>query len=234
MNTTSHEKRALIIGASRGIGLGLVCKYLDLGWSVVATERQPSATTDLGQLTAENAERLSTLALDINHPEQLNATTAALQNQYFDLLFVVAGITDDPSQLASQISNDEFQHVFVTNALSPIRVLEALLPKVTADGTVAVMSSALGSIAGNIDGGYETYRASKAALNSLLRSFAARQKDARTYIAMMPGWVQTDMGGPDAPVTIQQSVDGMTNTLASHDKAGGSLFIDFQGNVIAW
>lgn len=234
MSTTSNEKRALIIGASRGIGLGLVDKYLGLGWSVVATERQPSATTVLGKLAAENAERLSTLALDINLAEQLTATTAALQNQQFDLLFVVAGVTDDPAQLASQISNEEFQHVFITNALSPIRALEALLPQVTADGTVAVMSSALGSVAGNTDGGYETYRASKAALNSLLRSFAARQKDARTYIAMMPGWVQTDMGGPNAPVTVQQSVDGMTHSLASHDKAGGSLFIDFEDNVIVW
>ena len=234
MSTSPSEKTALIIGASRGIGLGLVRKYLDLGWNVVATERQPGATTALGQLAAANPRHLKTLAVDINVPAHLSAAANALKDQSFDLLFVVAGVTDDPSQLASQISNEEFQHVFVTNALSPIRALETLLPQVTANGPVAVMSSALGSIAGNTDGGYETYRASKAALNSLLRSFAARQKDARTYIAMMPGWVQTDMGGPDAPVTVQDSVDGMAQTLASHEGAGSSVFVDFENNVIAW
>lgn len=234
MSTSTREKHALIIGASRGIGLGLVRKYLDLGWNVVATERQPNATSALGKLAVENPQRLKTLAVDINVPAHLSAAASELKSQSFDLLFVVAGVTDDPSQLASQISNEEFQHVFVTNALSPIRALETLLPQVTANGTVAVMSSALGSIAGNTDGGYETYRASKAALNSLLRSFAARQKDARTYIAMMPGWVQTDMGGPDAPVTVQASVDGMAQTLASHEDAASSVFVDFENNVIAW
>lgn len=234
MSTSTNEKYALIIGASRGIGLGLVRKYLNLGWKVVATERHPSATSALGQLAEQHPEQLQTLAVDINVPEHLNAAAHALLNQHFDLLFVVAGVSDNPAQLASQISNEEFQHVFVTNALSPIRALEILLPNVTSSGTVAVMSSALGSIADNTDGGYETYRASKAALNSLLRSFAARQKDARTYIAMMPGWVQTDMGGPDAPVTVQASVDGMAQTLANHEGAGGSMFVDFENNVIAW
>lgn len=177
---------------------------------------------------------MQVLPVDINNLEQVKHAATTLQGERIDLLFVIAGISDDPKQLASRISGAEFQHVFVTNALSPIRTFDIRLLLVAANGTASVMSSALGSIVSNIDGGFETYRASKAALNSLLRSFAARQQDQRTYDAMMPGWVQTDMGGPDAQVTVQDSVEGMTQALVAHAGQGGTLLIDYQDNVISW
>lgn len=234
MTTADKQKHALILGASRGLGLGLVQKYLEQGWKVLATERAPGPDTRLGQLAEKSSQALRVEQLDINDQKQIEQLAEKLKGASFDLLFVVAGVSDDPQQLSSQISNDEFAHLMLTNALSPMRALEAFSANVPAEGVVAVMSSALGSVSTNTEGGYESYRASKAALNSLLRSFSARKKDERTYIAMMPGWVRTDMGGPDAPVEIEDSTDGMAKTIAARQGNAGVFFIDFQGNEIAW
>lgn len=234
MTTAANQKRALILGASRGLGLGLVQHYLDLGWNITATERSPASATALGQLAVKASDALQVEQLDINAPAQLQQLVERVQGQKYDLLFVVAGVSDDPQQLCSQITNEEFSHLMLTNALSPMRALEALTDTVTEDGVVAVMSSALGSVSNNTDGGYESYRSSKAALNSLFRSFSARKKDARTYIAMMPGWVRTDMGGPDAPVEVGESTAGMAKAIASRQGKAGVHFIDYQDQDIAW
>ena len=101
------------------------------------------------------------------------------------------------------------------------------------DGAIVAMTSVLGSVAGNTSGGYEVYRASKAALNTLLRSYAARHGD-RAVIAMHPGWVQTDMGGPGAPVTVDQSARGMVDVIAARSGQPGCVFLDYQGNTIGW
>jgi len=147
---------------------------------------------------------------------------------------VVAGVSDDPSQTIGQISTDEFTRVMVTNALSPLRAIETLAPLVRPNGSIAVLSSALGSISGNTDGGYETYRASKAALNMLLRSYAARVKNGRSILALMPGWVKTDMGGPDAQVEVADSASGLADTIARHEGQPGLVFVDYQDKVIPW
>ncbi|MCP2092060.1 UNVERIFIED_ORG: NAD(P)-dependent dehydrogenase (short-subunit alcohol dehydrogenase family) [Paraburkholderia sediminicola] len=96
------------------------------------------------------------------------------------------------------------------------------------------MSTALGSISNNTDGGYETYRASKVALNMLLRSFVARAGGQRSFLALMPGWVKTDMGGPEALVEVSDSVRGLADVIAQHAGKQGLLFVDYQGNTIHW
>lgn len=234
MTTTKQDRTVLLLGASRGIGLGLVNQYLTEGWRVIATQRSSTASSALAKLAAGTDGALTVLSADINRPANISALSQHLADVTLDLLFVVAGVSDDPNQTIGQISTEEFTHLMITNALSPMRALEQLAQHVRPDGTLAVMTSALGSIAGNTTGGYESYRASKAALNMLLRSYAARAGGKRSILAMMPGWVKTDMGGPDALVEVSESSAGLADTIAKHAGEPGLVFVDYQDNTIAW
>jgi NAD(P)-dependent dehydrogenase (short-subunit alcohol dehydrogenase family) len=230
---TITKPSILIIGASRGIGLGLVGEYLSRGWNVIATERHPSSTSTLGQLAQNSAGSLRIEAIDINLPEQIVALFKRLQEEEFDALFVNAGVIDR-SQSIAQISTEAFNHLMLTNVLSPLRTIEALANLVKPQGTISVMSSLMGSISENTTGGAEAYRASKAALNSLLRSYEVRVNNQQTLLALHPGWVKTEMGGPDAPVEIEQSVKGLADTIEQRSGKSGLVFVDFQNQQIAW
>ena len=175
MTNIKSLKQALIVGASRGLGLGLVQELLSRGWSVRATERGTAVRSALGNLVAGSQGRLQVMKADVNVPADVARLSSELTGVELDLLFINAGVSDDPKQTAAQISTNEFQHLMLTNALSPIRAIEALSSAVKPHGTIAAMSSALASISSNTDGGYEVYRASKAALNTLMRSYAARK-----------------------------------------------------------
>ena len=132
------------------------------------------------------------------------------------------------------MSTDTFVRLMVTNALSPMRVVEALQDLVAPNGTIAAMSSGQGSVANNDKGGFEVYRASKSALNQLMRSFAARHAgDPRTLLLMAPGWVQTDLGAA-APLTIGQSIPGVADTIEAQAAKGGLQYLDYQGQTVCW
>ena len=123
----------------------------------------------------------------------------------------------------------------VTNALSPMRVLEVFEGLVSPTGTIGVMSSGLGSIADNEDGDWEVYRASKASLNTLMRSFAARQSTGRrSLVIIAPGWVQTDMGGPQASLTVEESIPRVVNTIAAQVGKPGLRYLDYRGQTVRW
>lgn len=189
--------RVLLIGASRGLGLALAQEWVDDGRHVVATVRG-SDRTGLHEF-AEGRERLEIESIDITEPTQIAALRDRLVGRTFDLLFVNAGVTAQPETTVARTSTEDFTRVMVTNALSPLRVIEALDDLVEPDGTIGVMSSGQGSVANNERGGHEVYRGSKAALNTFMRSYAARHaEESRTLVLMAPGWVSTDLGGPDA------------------------------------
>ena len=223
----------LIVGASRGIGLGLVREYLSRGWRVIATERKPSPDSALGVLAKASDGALSVEAIDINVPTQIDALATRLQGTQLDVLFVNAGIIT-PEQPIAQIETEAFTHLMLTNVLSPLRVIEALASLVKPKGTIAAMSSAMASISENTTGGAEAYRASKAALNALLRGYTLRAGEERTVLALHPGWVRTEMGGPDAPVEVEQSVKGLADTIAARSGVPGLLFVDYQNMPHAW
>lgn len=223
----------LIVGASRGIGLGLVREYLLRGWRVIATERKPSPDSALGVLAKASDGALSVEAIDINVPTQIDALATRLQDTQLDVLFVNAGIIT-PEQPIAQIETETFTHLMLTNVLSPLRVIEALASLVKPKGTIAAMSSAMASISENTTGGAEAYRASKAALNALLRGYTLRAGEERTVLALHPGWVRTEMGGPDAPVEVEQSVKGLADTIAARSGVPGLLFVDYQNMPHAW
>ncbi|NUH40145.1 SDR family NAD(P)-dependent oxidoreductase [Streptomyces samsunensis] len=232
--TAIGGKTALIIGASRGLGHALAAEYLDRGWQVTATVRGGGRTalhdladTARGHLVVEN--------VDITVPDQVAALRDRLARSVFDLLFINAGVTNRPEETAADVPTDTFVHLMVTNALSPVRVVERLRDLVAPNGTIAVMSSGQGSIANNDRGGFEIYRASKAALNQMMRSYAARHADdPRTLLLMAPGWVKTDLGGPGARLTIDQSIPGVVDTVEAHATEGGLHYLDYQGQIVRW
>ena len=223
----------LIVGASRGLGLGLAREYLHRGAQVTATVRG-DARTGLHDLAEGAPGQVEIERLDIDDAAQIAALRERLSARHFDLLFVNAGIANDPGETAAAVSTEDFARVMRTNALAPMRVIEAFQGQVSETGVIAVMSSGLGSVAGNETGGWEVYRASKAALNTLLRSHAVRGKGARIFLAIAPGWVRTDMGGPDAPLDVQTSMRGVADTIAAQQGKPGVRFLDHTGKTVAW
>ena len=232
MPPPSSDKTLLLIGASRGLGFALSAEYLKRGWRVVATERD-GATSKLHDLVRAAEGRLEIENVDIVYPDQVAALRARLASRKFGLLFVNAGVGG--REMIADVSTDEFMRVIVTNALSPMRVVEILQDLVLPTGTIGIMSSGQGSITNNENGNYEVYRASKAALNMLMRSFAARHADdPRTLLLMAPGWVRTDLGGPNAPFSIEETIPKVVDVLLSQQGKPGLQFLDREGRTVPW
>ena len=228
------QKKILIIGASRGLGFGLVKQYLSLGYEVIATERKADLNTPLRKLAADFKDALTIETLEINDYEQIKSLHKKLIGKSLDILFINAGVCDDKTKPIGLITTDEFNWVMQTNALGPMRVVETFADLVIKNGTIGVMTSGLGSISSNSSGGYELYRASKAALNMLMKSYAVRANPSHSLIAMMPGWVKTDMGGAGAPLDVETSVKGIATTIASLEGTSGLKFVDYQNRNINW
>lgn len=230
----SSNKKLLLVGASRGLGFALAQEYLKRGWEVVATERG-SRPSGLHELAQTQDGRLEIEHVDINHPDQVSALRARLAARKFDMLFVNAGVTTASHETAAEVSTDEFVRVMVTNALSPVRVIEALQDVVHPGGTIGIMSSGRGSLTNNENGYEDVYRGSKAALNMFMRSFAARHADVpRTLLLMAPGWVRTDMGGPDARLGIADSIPNLADTMDAQAGNPGLHYLDYLGRQIPW
>jgi NAD(P)-dependent dehydrogenase (short-subunit alcohol dehydrogenase family) len=228
------DKKLLLIGASRGLGFALVEEYLQRGWHVVATERVGTASK-LHDLLRAAGDRLEIETVDVIYPDQVAGLRARLASRRFDMLFVNAGVKNDDRETIADVSTDEFIRVMITNALSPMRVVETLQDLVLPSGTIGIMSSGQGSIANNENGHYEVYRGSKAALNMFMRSFAARHAgDPRTLLLMAPGWVRTDMGGPQARLSIEESIPNLANTMDAQAGKAGLQYLDYQGRQVPW
>lgn len=234
MQTRSAQKTVLLVGASRGLGFAMVEAYLKRGCKVIATGRDSSRDKLLRM--AENFPTLLEVeTVDITIPGQVGELHARLCDRRIDLLFVNAGVKNADRETIADVSTDEFVRVMVTNALSPMRVVETFQDLVPATGTIGVMSSGQGSLTNNTNGNYEVYRGSKAALNMFMRSFAARHRDdPRTLLLMAPGWVRTDMGGPEARLSIEESIPALVNTIEACEGRSGLHYLDYLGRVVPW
>lgn len=224
----------LLIGASRGLGHAMAGEFLKQGWNVVGTVRGPG--TLLHDLQREHPGRVTIEMLDIVKPDEIASLRERLAGRSFDMLFVNAGTTNqDPTQTIGEVSTQDFIDLMITNALSPMRVIESLAALVPATGLIGVMSSGQGSIANNEVGQRELYRGTKAALNMFMRSFAAREASRpRAMAVMAPGWVRTDLGGPDARLTIDESIPRLVEVLLAKRARPGLEYLDYLGRTVPW
>ncbi|MGW4894732.1 SDR family NAD(P)-dependent oxidoreductase [Kitasatospora sp. NPDC004240] len=230
---TDIRRTALVIGASRTLGLGLAAELLRRGWDVIGTVRG-DRRTGLHDLADARGGRLTVESLEMTDPDQIAALRGRLAHRSLDLLFVNAAITRGDLPIG-EVPTDMFTEVMVTNALGPMRVVEVLGPLVAPAGTIGVMSSDQGSITLNTDGGQDLYRASKSALNQLMRCYAARHTaGTRTLLLMDPGWVRTELGGPEAELSVEESVPGVAETIERHEGRPGLHFVDHLGQVVPW
>jgi NAD(P)-dependent dehydrogenase (short-subunit alcohol dehydrogenase family) len=232
--TSSTEPTILIIGASRGLGHAMAAQFLADGWRVVGTVRDPTARTELHDLADEHPGRVEIEVLDVNDTSQLASLRGRLSGRVLDILFVNAGTTNDERTLIGDVSTDDFVTVMVTNALSPMRVVETLQDLVPPAGLIGAMTSGQGSITNNTTGMREVYRGSKAALNMFMRSFAARQPETRALVLMAPGWVQTALGGPGARLTIEESIPNLVKVLLAKRDRPGLEYLDYLGRTVPW
>lgn len=229
------EPRAiLIVGASRGIGFGLVQEYLARDWQVIATVRNPE-TPALQALVERAKGRLCIEVADIDHPDDFRALCGRLDQAKVDVIFFVAGISGPVDVPIHDVHPEEAARVFLTNAYGPVAAAERLLPLLRESGVIAFMSSRLASIALNTNGTWETYRASKSALNALVQCFHNRHKHhAVSCVLLAPGWVRTDMGGPEADIDVRTSARALADRIAERVGETELVFLDHDRDVLPW
>lgn len=216
----------LVIGASRGIGLELVRQYTEAGERVIATARDDAGRERLQSLGAQ------ALTVDVANPASVSGLAWLLDGEKIDLALYVAGVIRRPNALTPPTQQD-FDAVMHTNVLGAMQAIPQVAPMVAdAQGVFAFVSSSMSQIGGVDDSGSWLYRTSKAALNMAV---AAAQHDypGATLITIDPGWVQTDMGGGEAPLTVQDSVSGMRTTLAGVTAADKGRLLHHDGRRAA-
>jgi NAD(P)-dependent dehydrogenase (short-subunit alcohol dehydrogenase family) len=189
----------------------------------------------LHELAHEHPAEVAIETVDINRPAEVAALRERLSGRQFDLLFVNAGVSNDRGETIAATTDETFIRLMVTNALSPMRVVERFESLVPATGTIGLMSSGLGSVTNNEAGGWEVYRASKASLNTLMRSFAARHAgDPRTLLLIAPGWVRTDMGGPSGLLDVDTSIRGVVDAMTAKAGKAGLHYVNYEGKTVPW
>ncbi len=220
----------LILGASRGLGLELARQYADAGQRVIATFRKPQDGRRLDAFCAR------TLACDVLQEDWAAQLARSLEGVELDLAIVAAGITGPETHRSAAPSREEFDAVMHSNVLASMQLVPLLASGLLArGGKFVVLSSRMGSIGSATSAGYWLYRASKAALNSVLKS-ASIELSARACVCMAlhPGWVRTDMGGAGADLDAEQSVASMRRVIAAANRSHNGRFMNYNGEQLEW
>lgn len=223
----------LITGANRGLGLEFTRQYAADGWRVFAACRDPAGARDLAAVEGD----VSAETLDVDDGPQVAALANKLSGQPIDVLINNAGIYGPKDVTRDTVVYDAWGQVFRTNAMSPLAVSAAFAVHVAQGGQkkIITLSSIMGSIAENDSSGDFIYRSSKAAVNAVMKSLAGDLKSEGITVAVLhPGWVRTDMGGPDAAIEAPESVTGMRAVIAGLKESDSGRFLNYDGTEIPW
>lgn len=218
----------LVLGASRGIGLELVRQQLAAGARVVATARDDAGLQRLRDLGAVP------LKLDVASAAGCAGLAWPIDGEQFDEAWLVAGVYGPRSSAPETPTEAEFDDVMHTNVLAAMRLLPQLTDALATGAKLAVLSSIMGSIGQRSNGDGWLYRASKAALNSVLKDMSIVLNGRATCVALHPGWVQTEMGGPGAAITVERSVADLRATVAALTPAHNGRFLNHDGSPLPW
>ena len=226
----------LITGCNRGIGLEMARQFSADGWKVIATCRNPSAAWELSEL-AESHENLEIHPLDVTDYRQLEDLAHSLKDCPLDLLVSNAGYYGPKGVTFGNVDVEEWRKVLEVNTIAPYKLVEAFAPNLAAGDVkvVGVLSSKVGSIDDNRSGGGYMYRSSKTAANQVVKSLSIDlAEQGIKVLAFHPGWVKTEMGGPNALISTEESVNGLKKLLLNASAEGSGRFYNYDGSVIPW
>ena len=228
---------ALITGANRGLGLEFARQYLADGWRVYAACRDPATASELHRLAEQADDKLRILAMDVTDPDSIHAGATELDGQAVDLLLNNAGIIGPRGQTVGNIDYRAWVEVLAVNTMGPTRVSEAFVEHVARSDRklIVTLTSGMGSIADNTSGGSIVYRSSKAAVNMVMRSLAIDLAPRGiTCVVINPGWVHTDMGGPNATLEPSESISQMRRLIATLGPKQSGKFFNYTGREYPW
>ena len=228
----------LITGANRGIGLEFCNQYAADGWRVLACCRDPGKADALTRLAARYPEQIKPHALDVTNHAQIEQLARTLADESIDLLINDAGVYPAADKRGfGQTDYAEWMTSFSINTMAPLKMVEAFVKQIARSKLklIVTVTSQMGSIDDNTSGGSYLYRTSKAAANMVVKSLAVDLKEKGiTSVAFNPGWVKTDMGGPNAMIPVEQSVKDMRKVIDGLTLADTGKFIGNDGIVIPW
>jgi len=226
----------LITGANRGIGLELTKQYLEQGWDVHACCRKPKKAEKLTKL-AEKNKKLTIHKLNVTIQKQIDKLKKALKNKPVDMLVNNAGVYAGEASKFGQTDDKSWEEAVAVNLLAPMKMMELFKENVAMSDKkiIASMSSKMGSMDDNTSGGAYAYRATKAALNAVMVSAAhdLRHLDI-TCLILHPGWVRTDMGGPNGEISVEESAQKLRKILDKCEITDTGKFYDIDGSIIPW
>ncbi|BDY03639.1 SDR family oxidoreductase [Ferrimonas sp. YFM] len=225
----------LITGANRGIGLEFCRQYLSHGDAVIACCRNPEHAEDLQLLSEQYPNQLELVALELAEPEQFDSLADYLKGRTLDRLILNAGVYGPKGLPFGDYQQAHFEQVMRINVAAPMLLTQALVDNLGQGSKLALLSSKMGSITDNGSGGSYVYRASKSAVNAIGKSLAIDLQDRGVAVAILhPGWVQTDMGGPNALITTEVSVRGMRHVVEQLNLVDSGTFYNYDGTELPW
>ena len=223
----------LITGANRGIGLQLTKHYIDAGWDVIATYQNAEGNDALQALACP---RLTLLQADVSNDEGISKIASYFQGQGLDLLINNAGIYGPRDKTFGKVERQAWREILEVNTISPMMLAQSLADSLAQNkGTLAIISSKVGSIDDNTSGNAYMYRTSKTAVNQVIKclSIDLGPRDI-TVVSLHPGWVRTDMGGPNGSIDVLTSVSGLTKVIENLNADQNGHFINYDGSPIPW
>ena len=230
-------KKILVTGANRGLGLGLVKKFLKNNEKVICTTRNISKSKELILCKEKYNDNLEICELDLLDKDSPNILSNFLGDETIDLFINNAGVIGHSAQHFKSVSLNHWLDVLKVNLIAPLLITQSIIKNIekSSERKIYFISSKVGSIEDNKSGGMYIYRSSKTALNQVVKSLSIDLKPLGiSVISLHPGWVRTEMGGPNAIISVEESVDGMVDVISNTSIINSGQFINYDGTRLPW